>query len=83
VLLCGLEGLKDGSADMTGFHAAYHELAARYHVPLVPMLDRVIGDPTLMQPDSLHPNAAGALAIAGNVWPSLQRLVEEDAGAAP
>jgi acyl-CoA thioesterase-1 len=83
VLLCGLEGRSDGSAYTTGFHAAYRELAARYRVPLVPfMLEHVIDDSTLMQPDSLHPNAAGAVAIAGNIWPYLEPLVEADAATA-
>jgi acyl-CoA thioesterase-1 len=51
-------------------------------VPLVPfMLEHVIDDPKLMQPDSLHPNAAGALAIAGNIWPYLEPLVAETAAA--
>jgi acyl-CoA thioesterase-1 len=83
VLLCGLEGQSDGPAYSSGLHAAYHELAARYQVPLAPfMLDHVNDDPTLMQPDSLHPNAAGALAIAGNIWPYLEPLVKADAAAA-
>ena len=84
VLLCGLEGPSDGSTYTTGFHAAYHELAARYQVQLVPfMLEHVIDNSKLMQPDSLHPNAAGARAIADNIWPFLQPLVEADAAAAP
>jgi acyl-CoA thioesterase-1 len=84
VLLCGLEGRGDGSpAYTTGIHAAYHELAARYQVPLVPfMLAHVIDDPKLMQPGSMHPNAAGAASIAGNIWPYLEPLVEADAAAA-
>jgi acyl-CoA thioesterase-1 len=82
VLLCGLAGRSDGSPYTSGFHSAYHELAARYQVPLVPfMLEHVIDDPKLMQPDSLHPNAAGALAIAGNIWPYLEPLVAETAAA--
>jgi acyl-CoA thioesterase-1 len=82
VLLCGLEGRSGSSAYTSGFHAAYHELAARYQVPLVPfMLEHVIDDPTLMQPDSLHPNAAGAVAIARNIWPYLEPLVAADAAA--
>ena len=76
VLLCGLERWSDGPADTSGVHAAYRELAARYRVPLVPsMLERVIDDPKLMQPDRLHPNAAGAIAIADTIWPYLQPLV--------
>jgi acyl-CoA thioesterase-1 len=82
VLLCAFEGRSDGSAYTTGFHAAYRELAERYRVPLVPfMLEHVIDDPKLMQPDRLHPNAAGALAIARTIWPYLQPLVEADAAA--
>jgi acyl-CoA thioesterase-1 len=84
VLLCGLEGSSDGSPYTVGFHAAYHELATRYQVPLVPfMLEHVIDNPKLMQPDSLHPNAEGARAIADNIWPYLQPLVEADGGAVP
>jgi acyl-CoA thioesterase-1 len=82
VLLCGLAGWSYGSATTSGFHAAYHELAARYQVPLVPsMLEHVIDDPKLMQPDAVHPNAAGAVAIAGNIWPYLEPLVAADAAA--
>lgn len=82
VLLCGLAGWSYGSANTSAFHAAYHELAARYQVPLVPsMLEHVIDDPKLMQPDTVHPNAAGAVAIARNIWPYLEPLVAADAAA--
>jgi len=84
VLLCGLEDRSDGSAYTKGFHAAYQDLAARYQVPLVPsLLDHVLDDPARMQPDTLHPNAAGAVAIAATVWPYLEPLVAADAAAAP
>ena len=82
VLLCGFEGRGDGSAAPSGFDAAYHELAARYRVPLVPfMLEGVIDDPTLMPPDRLHPNAAGAVAIADTLWPYLEPLVAAETAA--
>ena len=62
------------------FHLAYRELAERYHVPLVPfMLTNVIGKPDMMQRDRVHPNAAGARAIAENIWPYLKPLVENAA----
>jgi acyl-CoA thioesterase-1 len=83
VLLCGMEGGSGGSVFTSGFHGAYRELAERYQVPLVPfMLERVIDNPALMQPDALHPNAAGAVAIAGNIWPHLEPLVAADAAGA-
>ncbi len=47
------------------------------------MLERVIDDPKLMQPDGLHPNAAGAVAIADTIWPYLEPLVAAETAAAP
>ena len=62
------------------FHNAYTELGARYGVPLVPfVLMNVIANRDMMQPDRAHPNAAGAKAIADNIWPYLKRVVEEKA----
>jgi len=58
------------------FHNAYAELAKKYDVPLVPfILMNVIGNRDLMQPDRAHPNAAGARAIADNIWPYLEPLL--------
>ena len=34
----------------------------------------VIDDPSLMQGDRAHPNAAGAHAIADTIWPHLDQL---------
>jgi hypothetical protein len=34
----------------------------------------VIGNQAMLQPDLVHPNAAGAAKIAGNIWPYLQPL---------
>jgi acyl-CoA thioesterase-1 len=74
VLLCGMEALPIYGWDYSvSFHKAYEELAKKYQVTLVPfILMNVIGDPDLMQPDHAHPNAAGARAIAENIWPYLQ-----------
>ncbi len=45
-------------------------------MPLVPfILMNVIGNRDLMQPDRAHPNAAGARAIAENIWPYLKPLL--------
>jgi acyl-CoA thioesterase I len=77
VLLCGMEALPIYGWDYTvAFHKAYLELAKKYDVTLVPfILMNVIGDSTLMQPDHAHPNAAGARAIADNIWPYLKPLL--------
>jgi len=80
VLLCGMEALPNqrqgGLGYSIGFHNLFGELAARYDVPLVPfMMFNVIGNPKLMQPDRVHPNADGARAIAENIWPHLERLL--------
>jgi lysophospholipase L1-like esterase len=37
----------------------------------------VIGNPALMQPDHAHPNAAGARAIADNIWPYLEEVLPQ------
>jgi acyl-CoA thioesterase I len=77
VLLCGMEALPVHGWDYTvKFHNAFSELAKQYEVPLVPfILMNVIGNRDLMQPDRAHPNAAGARAIADNIWPYLKPLL--------
>jgi acyl-CoA thioesterase I len=85
VLLCGMEALPIYGWDYTvAFHNAYRELAKEYGVTLVPfILANVIGNPDLMQPDHAHPNAAGARAIADNIWPYLEPVLQTDAAPSP
>ena len=77
VLLCGMEALPMYGWNYTvEFHRLYEELARQYQVPLVPFLMmRVLGDPALMLPDRVHPNADGAREIANHVWPYLDALL--------
>jgi acyl-CoA thioesterase-1 len=77
VLLCRMEALPIHGWDYSvAFHKAFDELGQRYDVPLVPFfLMNVIGNRELMQPDRAHPNAAGARAIADNIWPYLKPLL--------
>jgi acyl-CoA thioesterase-1 len=77
VLLCRMEALPMYGWDYTAaFHKAFDEVGRRYDVPMVPfILMNVIGNRDLMQPDRAHPNAAGARAIADNVWPYLRPLL--------
>jgi acyl-CoA thioesterase-1 len=81
VLLCGMEALPIYGWDYTvAFHNAFRDLGTKYHVPLVPFILRnVIGNADMMQPDRAHPNAAGARAIADNIWPYLEKLLQTSA----
>jgi acyl-CoA thioesterase-1 len=65
VLLCAMEALPIYGWDYTfAFRQMYRDLADQYRIPLVPfMLMHVIGNAELMQPDRMHPNAAGARAM--------------------
>jgi acyl-CoA thioesterase I len=77
VLLCGMETPPlNGWNYSVEFHRVFPRLAARHRVPLVPfLLDGVALNPDLNGADTIHPNAAGARAIAATVWPYLQPLV--------
>jgi acyl-CoA thioesterase-1 len=76
VLLCGMDALPLYGWQYTmDFHNIYPELAKKYGVPLVPfMLTGVLANQAMLLPDMVHPNVAGAKAIAGNIWPYLQPL---------
>jgi len=79
VVLVGMDALPiRGWAYSVAFHRAYEELAARYRVPLVPfLLLNVMSNPDLMQRDRVHPNEAGARAIADHIWPYLESLLKK------
>jgi acyl-CoA thioesterase-1 len=76
VLLCGMDAFPIYGWQYTlDFHRVYPELAAKFGVPLVPfLLNGIVGNSDLLLPDLVHPNAAGARAIAQNIWPYLEPL---------
>ena len=80
VVIVGMDALPlRGWAYSVAFHRAYEELAASYHVPLVPfVLMNVMTNASLMQKDRAHPNEAGARAIADFIWPYLEPLLKKD-----
>ncbi len=80
VLLCGMEALPIHGWDYSvSFHNVYRDLVKTYDVTFVPfILMNVIGNADLMQPDHAHPNAAGAKAIADNIWPYLEPILQKD-----
>jgi acyl-CoA thioesterase-1 len=56
----------------------FPRVAAARRVPLVPdLLAGVAGEPDLLFPDRLHPNAAGQARLAENVRPQLELLLAE------
>ncbi|OYY74763.1 MAG: arylesterase [Gammaproteobacteria bacterium 28-57-27] len=58
-----------GAMYTTPFTAMFQQLAEEYRLPLVPfLLDGVASEPSLMQYDGLHPNAAAQGKIFDNVW---------------
>lgn len=77
VLLCAMEAPPVYGMEYAGaFHRVYDDLARRCKVPLVPfVMLKVIADPRLVLPDRIHPNAAGAIAIADQIWPYLQPML--------
>ncbi len=65
-----------GLAFTERFERVYHELAKERGVPLVPfLLEGVATDRALMQPDGIHPNAAGQPRVLDNLWPYLEPLL--------
>jgi acyl-CoA thioesterase-1 len=61
------------------FAAVYPALAQQYRLPLVPfLLEKVALDPTRMQEDGLHPNAAGEPLVLDTLWPYLKQLLKNN-----
>jgi acyl-CoA thioesterase I len=59
------------------FRRIFPEVAAREHLALIPfLLEGVGGVDSLNQADGIHPTAAGARIVAGNVWRVLEPLIE-------
>ena len=65
---------KDGSADT--LQAVYAQAAADKQVVLLPsLLAGISDDPTLLQDDNIHPNAAAQPRVLENAWPTLAPLL--------
>lgn len=78
VLLTGMLAPPNWGRDyQQEFAAIFPTLAEKYQVPLYPFfLDGVATDPSLNQPDGLHPNARGAALIASKLAPYVERLLK-------
>jgi acyl-CoA thioesterase-1 len=77
VLLCGMQAPPLWGWDHArAFQEVFPRLAARYQVALVPfLLEGVMLNRAMNGPDGIHPNAAGARAIADLVWRYLEPLL--------
>ena len=79
VLLTGVRAAPNlGPEYDRAFDAIFPKLAAAYGAALYPVfLEGVEGDPTLNQPDGLHPNAEGVNAIVGRILPAVEGLLNK------
>ncbi len=77
VLLAGIQIPPNyGGSYTQALSAVYPELAERYGVALVDfLLEGVALHDELMQPDGIHPNAAGQKVVFANVWRVLRPLL--------
>jgi acyl-CoA thioesterase-1 len=79
VLLVGIRVPPNYGARYTEeFARVFPQLAAEYHLPLVPfLLEKVALDPSRMQQDGTHPNAAGEPQVLETLWPYLKPLLKQ------
>ncbi len=60
------------------FAVIYPNIARQFSLPLVPfLLEKVALDPSLMQDDSLHPNARGEPLVLDTLWQGAGAAIEE------
>ena len=79
VLLAGMLAPPNLGPDYAkAFNAIYPELAEKHGVTLYPFfLDGVAANPSLIQQDGLHPNAAGVAVIVRRILPALRHVIAE------
>ena len=77
VLLTGMLAPRNYGPDyVAAFDSIYPELAAAHGVLLYPfLLDGLVGEAALNQPDGIHPNAAGVDAMVKGLTPKAEELV--------
>jgi acyl-CoA thioesterase-1 len=83
VILTGMQMPPNmGRAFVEEFAAVFPRVARDAGAKLVPfLLEGVGGVAKLNQPDLIHPTAEGQKRIAENVWPVLESVLRERAGA--
>ena len=78
VLLVGMEALPNYGASYTSeFRDTFPALAKAHKTALMPFyLDGVAGKPELNIADGMHPNRAGAVIVANNLWRTLEPMLK-------
>ena len=78
VLLVGMEALPNYGASYTSeFRDTFPALAKAHKTALMPFyLDGVAGKPELNIADGMHPNPAGAVIVADNLWRILEPMLK-------
>jgi len=78
VLLIGMEALPNYGASYTSeFRDTFPALAKAHRTALMPFyLDGVAGKPELNIADGMHPNPAGAVIVADNLWRTLEPMLK-------
>ena len=84
-MLTGMLASPNMGADyVAAFNPIFPALARVHDTPLYPFfLDGVAGRPALIQPDGLHPNAAGIDVIVGKVAPAVTAALARAPRSAP
>jgi acyl-CoA thioesterase-1 len=78
VLLAGMLAPPNlGSAYTDAYKAVFERVAKRYDLPFYPFfLDGAVGVTGMMQPDGIHPNAAGVAEIVRRIVPLVDRWLK-------
>jgi acyl-CoA thioesterase-1 len=85
VLLIGMRVPPNyGEVYEKAFAAAFPAVARKSGASLMPfLLDGVVGDPRLNQPDGIHPTPKGQTIMAERIWPYLKPLLRPPRNGAP
>ena len=67
-----------GSRYTEPFFQQYAQFAEKYHLAYVPfLLKDIAGNAELMQEDGIHPTESAQPLLLDNVWPALEKLLQE------
>ena len=82
VLLTGMHAPPNfGKEYGKAFHDAYHRLAEKHEAVFYPFfLDGVATEPSLNQPDGIHPNEQGVAVIIERILPKVEELLARASG---
>jgi len=80
VVLAGMQMVRNLGREFTqGFADIYPSLARKHGLILVPFfLQGVAGDPSLNQPDGIHPTAEGYRIITESVYPYARKAIDRN-----